>query len=51
MFKRLYLALGLAVIALYAASAILGWEFFNSGSRSVFRSPFVWFGGGYRGGK
>jgi ammonia channel protein AmtB len=51
MFKKLYLAFGLAVILIYALSTWFGWEFFNSGSRSRISSPFVWFGGGYRGGK
>jgi ammonia channel protein AmtB len=51
MFKKLYLAFGLAVILIYAVSTWFGWEFFNSGSRSTLRSPLIWFGGGYRGGK
>jgi high-affinity Fe2+/Pb2+ permease len=51
MFKKLYLAFGLGVILLYAASTLMGWEFFNGGSRSYFRSPFIWIGGGFRGGK
>jgi ammonia channel protein AmtB len=51
MFKKLYLAFGLIVILLYATATWFGWEFFNSGSRSTLRSPFIFFGGGYRGGK
>jgi hypothetical protein len=51
MFKKLYLAFGLGIIFLYAISSWFGWEFFNSGSRSYLRSPFIWIGGGFRGGK
>jgi hypothetical protein len=50
MFRKLYLAFGLGVIFLYAATSWLGWELFNGGTRSTLRTPFF-YGGGYRGGK
>jgi hypothetical protein len=51
MFKKLYLAFGIGVILLYSVFTWFGWELFNSGSRSRTGSPFIWLGGGYRGGK
>jgi hypothetical protein len=49
MFKKLYLILGMGVVALYAASAWFGWEMANSGSKSRLGVPFIYTG--YRGGK
>jgi hypothetical protein len=51
MLKKLYIAFGLGLILIYVVFAWFGWELFNSSSRSVMRSPFIWIGGGYRGGK
>jgi hypothetical protein len=49
MFKKLYLVLGMGVVALYTASAWFGWEVANSGSKSRLGVPFIYTG--FRGGK
>ncbi|HEX8370156.1 MAG TPA: hypothetical protein VF604_16530 [Pyrinomonadaceae bacterium] len=48
MLKTLFLVFSSGVLLLYLSSSWMGWEFANSGSRSMFRVPFV---GGFRGGK
>ena len=49
MFKKIYMVLGIGVIAFYAVASMLGWEIANSSSRSHFGTPFFYTG--FRGGK
>jgi ABC-type sulfate transport system permease subunit len=49
MLKKLYVLFGIGVILLYATSSWFGWEFANSGRKSVFGVPFIYTG--FRGGK
>lgn len=49
MLKKLYLVVGLGIVALYASGAWFGWEVANSGSRSRLGVPFIYTG--FRGGK
>ena len=50
MLRTLFLIFGMGVVLLYATSSFMGWEFANSGSRSIFGVPFI-YSGGFRGGK
>lgn len=49
MLKKLYLVFGVGVLLLYSASAWMGWEVANSGSKSRLGVPFFY--SGFRGGK
>jgi len=49
MLKKLYLVLGMGVVALYGMASWMGWELANSGSNSRLGTPFFY--SGFRGGK
>jgi len=49
MLKKLYLVVGLGIVAVYAMASWSGWELANSGSRSRLGTPFFY--SGFHGGK
>ncbi|MGB4989423.1 MAG: hypothetical protein WBO10_09335 [Pyrinomonadaceae bacterium] len=49
MFKKFYMVFGVGVLLFYSASAWMGWEIANSGSKSRMGVPFFY--SGFRGGK